>query len=81
MDGKLYKRLRLALGLTTSELSEKIGVGANYISMMESGKRAVSELQSRKIIELLIEAERNDDACFAELKKIFRKWLDLVTVW
>lgn len=72
MDGKLYKRLRLALGLTTSQLSEKVGVGSNYISMMESGKRAVSELQARKIIDLLVEAERNDDACFAELKKIFK---------
>ena len=72
MDGKLFKRLRLALGLTTSELSEKIGVGANYISMMESGTRAVSELQSRKIIELIVEAERNNDPCFAELKKHFQ---------
>ena len=34
---------------------------------MESGKRVVSELQSLKIIELLIEAERNDDACFADV--------------
>ena len=72
MEGKLYKRLRLALGLTTSELSKKIGVGSNYISMMESGKRAVSELQARKIIDLIVEAERNDDPCFLELKKIFR---------
>lgn len=69
MEGKLYKRLRLALGLTTSELSKKIGVGSNYISMMESGKRAVSELQARKIIDLIVEAERNDDPCFVELKK------------
>ena len=71
MDGKLYKRLRMALGLSPAELGEKVGISANYISMMETGKKPVSELQSRKLIDLLVEAEKNNDACFAELKRIF----------
>ena len=60
MDGKVYKRIRQSLGYTAAELSEKIGVGANYILMMESGKKPVSEKQADKIIKLLKEAIHND---------------------
>lgn len=40
-------------GLTTSELGEKVGVGSNYISIMENGKKPVSELQAMKLKELI----------------------------
>ncbi len=66
MDGKLYKRIRLSLGYTAAELSEKIGVGANYILMMEAGTRPVSERQGEKIINLFKEAIHND-AYFKDL--------------
>ncbi len=61
MEGKVYKRIRQSLGYTAAELSEKIGVGANYILMMEAGQRPVSEKQAEKIIELLKDAIHNDD--------------------
>lgn len=60
MDGKLYKRIRLSLGYTAAELSKKVGVGANYILMMEAGVRPVSDKQSEKIINLFKEAIHND---------------------
>lgn len=66
MEGKTYKRIRQSLGYTASELSEKIGVGANYILMMEAGLRPVSEKQAGKIIDLLKDAIHND-AYFKDL--------------
>lgn len=73
MDGKLYKRLRMALGLTTSELGEKVGVGSNYISIMENGKKPVSELQAMKLKELIKQRYEEGDECFKILKEIFSK--------
>ncbi len=60
MEGKIYKRIRQSLGYTAEELSGKVGVGANYILMMEAGQRPVSEKQADKIIELLKDAIHND---------------------
>lgn len=73
MDGKLYKRLRMALGFTTSELGEKVGVGSNYISIMENGKKPVSELQAMKLKELIEQRYKEGDECFEILKEIFCK--------
>lgn len=73
MDGKLYKSLRLGLGLTTDALSRKVGVSTDQIAMMEAGIRPVSESQSRKMIDLLLEADRNDAGCFAECSQILRR--------
>lgn len=60
MEGKIYKRIRQSLGYTAEELSGKVGVGANYILMMEAGQRPVSEKQADKIIELLKDVIHND---------------------
>lgn len=70
MDGKTYKRLRMALGLSQKELAEKVEISTNYVAMMESEKRDVSDLQCRKIIDLVIEASRNNDPVFELIKKI-----------
>lgn len=52
MTNDLFKSIRVALKLTVKELSVKLGVSEKYISMLEAGKRPVSELQSRKMIKL-----------------------------
>lgn len=70
MDGKTYKRLRMALGLSQKELAEKVEISTNYVAMMESEKRDVSDLQCRKLIDLVIEASRNNDPVFELIKKI-----------
>jgi predicted transcriptional regulator len=70
MDGETYRRLRMALGLTQKELAEKAGVTANYIAMMESGRKEVSQLQIYKIMDLIMEAAKNNDPVFEMMKKI-----------
>ena len=52
------------------ELAEKAGVTANYIAMMESGRKEVSQLQIYKIMDLIMEAAKNNDPVFEMMKKI-----------
>lgn len=42
LTGADLKRLREEKGLTARQLSEKIGVSANYIYMCESGRKNIS---------------------------------------
>lgn len=70
MDGKLYKRLRLAMGLTTPQLAERLGLSEVYINSMERGARVVTEEQADAICKLLLEAMRSDDPCFAKLREL-----------
>ena len=42
MIGKTIKFLRMAKGLTQSDVSQKLGVTANYISLVENSKREPS---------------------------------------
>ena len=59
MDGRLFQRVRQSLGLTAAELAEKLSVSKVYISMIETNKRPVSELQELKIKALLRDAVVN----------------------
>lgn len=61
MDGRLFQRVRQSLGLTAAELAEKLSVSKVYISMIETNKRPVSELQELKIKALLRDAVVNGD--------------------
>lgn len=65
-----YKRLRMALGLSQRELADKVGISANYVAMMESEKRDVSDLQCRKITDLIIDAGKRKDPVFELIAKI-----------
>ena len=43
MSGTMLRAIRLYFGITQQELADKIGVSKSYISMMESGKKPVSD--------------------------------------
>lgn len=70
MQPSTYKRIRMALGLSQQELADKLNVTANYVAMIESGRRGVSELQCLKMIDLLMDAYRNGDLMFELFKQI-----------
>ena len=60
------------MGLSQTELAEKVHVTQNYIAMMESGAREVSELQSLKLLDLFVEAARSSDPVFEVMRSILR---------
>lgn len=64
MDGALFQRIRQSLGLTATELGEKLNISKVYVSMIETNRRPVSELQELKIKALLIEALNSSDELF-----------------
>lgn len=70
MDGNLYKRLRMTMGLTAPQLAERLGISAEYISAMERGKRPVTDEQGEALVMLLRQAMYSDDPCFAKLREI-----------
>lgn len=43
MSGTTLKELRLYIGITQQELADRVGVSKAYISLMESGKKPVSD--------------------------------------
>ena len=49
----IYKLIRLARGLTVSELSNESGISHNYISQIEKGKRNPSEETKKKLSKSL----------------------------
>lgn len=49
------KEVRKAYNLTQEEFSEKLGVTPNYISMVERGKRKLSQKVVKRIVELFPE--------------------------
>ena len=73
MDGKLYKRLRLAMGLTIPQLADRLKISAEYVSAMERNKRPVTEAQADAICQLLLEALRSDDPAFVKLRELIKR--------
>lgn len=53
MEGQTFKRIRLALGFTGDELAAELHVSGNYIRLVETNKKPVSELLEYKIMEQL----------------------------
>ncbi|SPT70051.1 Predicted transcriptional regulator [Anaerobiospirillum thomasii] len=73
MDSKLYKRLRLAMGLSPEELAAQLGISAEYVSKMERGLRPVTDRQAEKIKTLLFKALFSDDPCFKVIRDYLRR--------
>ncbi len=70
MDGKTFKRIRMAMGLTGDELAERMHVSGNYIRLVETNKKPVSELLEYKIMDQLRRAINSDDPLFKLLKEL-----------
>ena len=51
MEGQTFKRIRLALGFTGDELAHELNVSGNYIRLVETNKKPVSELLEYKIMD------------------------------
>ena len=51
--GFKIRQIRISLGLTQIEFSDKVGVNKNYIGMLERGERNPSFLMLNKISENL----------------------------
>lgn len=73
MDGKLYRRLRLAMGLSAAELGKELMISEEYISSMERGRRQVTDSQAQAIVALLMKKMRSNDPCFAKLRELMQK--------
>lgn len=64
--GKRIKERRVQLGLTQSQLAERIGVGLNYIATLERG---VSFPRCERLIKLLNALETTADSIFCDVTK------------
>lgn len=70
MNGKTLRNLRLYHGLTQESLSNVIGVSRAYLSLIEHGKKPVSDrvkmkvAQHFKVTDELIQAMENVEKLF-----------------
>ncbi len=72
MDGRTFKRIRMSMGLTGDQLAARINVSGNYIRLVETNKKPVSELLEYKIMDELRHALHSDDPLFSLLKDMLR---------
>lgn len=71
MEGSTFKRIRLAMGLTGDQLASSLDVTGNYIRLVESNKKPVSELLEYKIMHLFKETIASEkDPLFSIVKSI-----------
>lgn len=68
MEGQTFKRIRLALGFTGDELAHELNVSGNYIRLVETNKKPVSELLEYKIMDQLRRRYHSNDPLFTILK-------------
>ena len=73
MEGVTFKRIRMAMGFTGDELARRLNVSGNYISLVETNKKPVSELLEYKIMDQLKAAIDSNDPLFSLLKDLFDK--------
>ena len=72
MKASTYKRMRMAMGLSQSELADIIGVSLNYVQKLESGDRPISELQGLKMMDLFTKRLNGNDELFALIRDILK---------
>lgn len=72
MKASTYKRMRMAMGLSQSELAEIIGVTLNYVQKLESGERPISELQNLKMMDLFTKRLKGNDELFSLIRDILK---------
>ncbi|HIV14347.1 MAG TPA: helix-turn-helix transcriptional regulator [Candidatus Avisuccinivibrio pullicola] len=70
MEGVTFKRIRMALGFTGDELARRLNVSGNYIRLVETNKKPVSELLEYKIMDQLRVALESNDPLFSILKEL-----------
>lgn len=70
MEGVTFKRIRMALGFTGDELARRLNVSGNYIRLVETNKKPVSELLEYKIMDQLRVALERNDPLFSILKEL-----------
>lgn len=73
MEGVTFKRIRMAMGFTGDELARRLNVSGNYIRLVETNKKPVSELLEYKIMDQLEEAIQSNDPLFNLLKEVLEK--------
>ena len=64
--------MRMAMGLSQSELADIIGVSLNYVQKLESGDRPISELQGLKMMDLFTKRLNGNDELFALIRDILK---------
>ena len=72
MKASTYKRMRMAMGLSQSELADIIGVSLNYVQKLESGDRPISELQGLKMMDLFTKRLNGNDELFSLIRDILK---------
>lgn len=70
MDANTFKKIRMILGLSQDELSQKMGISLNYIGKMETGARVISKRQCRAIIDLMIAKAKTEDKVLLAFKTV-----------
>ncbi|WP_259404357.1 helix-turn-helix transcriptional regulator [Hymenobacter sp. HSC-4F20] len=61
-----FRAARLGIGQDTQQLADAVGLSRQTVSMMENGKRGISQVTKQKLIPLI-------DSHIKELRKIRRK--------
>ncbi len=73
MEGVTFKRIRMAMGFTGNELARRLNVSGNYIRLVETNRKPVSELLEYKIMNQLETAIHSNDPLFNLLKELLEK--------
>lgn len=70
MDANTFKQIRMILGLSQEELSQKMGISLNYIGKMETGTRNISDKQCNALIDLMIAKAKTEDKVLQAFKAV-----------
>ena len=60
MDGKKLRQMRKRKQLTQKALAEKLGVSANVISRMETGRRRINPDEEKRLLQLFYNIDQED---------------------
>ena len=70
LSGRMFQRIRMALGLTTAKLAPLLEVSPVYLRSLESRPQPVPQLMSYKLMNLLQERLVSDDPLFVLLRQL-----------
>lgn len=59
MQALTCRRLRLAVGLTRSELARRLGISADRLGQIESGSCQITDLQAARLSGLFVELSQD----------------------
>jgi len=84
--GKTIRLFRINAGIKQKELADEAGISANYLSLIENGKRTPSFIVIEKIalklnmpISYLLWSEKDKESMPKDRKKLFSQLEDIIS--